>query len=167
MASRATAIINLMNHSRYGALSQLLVIDAVMGSFPNEAHLSGETNVDFVKRLMASKRGVVETAIEARAQEITSAGEAAVVDACKRSMVNGEAWYAVASEMEDACGEATEDRFLIVEKYGSPDQVIVGISMDYLVSKATMNTTYSSARQKELGVRLVCEDGDGNWHLDF
>lgn len=167
MASRATAIINLMNHSRYGALSQLLVIDAVAAALPQETRSYGETNVDFIKRLMAARRGVVETAVEARAQDITSAGEAAVIEACKRAWINGEAWYAVASEMEDACGEADEDRFLIVEKHGSPDQVTVGIYYDHLVAKATMNTTYSPERQNELNVRLVCEDGDGYWHLDF
>ncbi|KIC55896.1 MULTISPECIES: hypothetical protein [Brevundimonas] len=167
MASRATAILNLMNHSRFGALAQLLVIDAVMKSFPNEKHRDGETNVDLVKRLMAANRGVVETVIETRAQEITGAGKEAVIEACKRSAVNGAAWYGVASEMEDACGEAIADRFLIVERYGFPDQQVIEAYSDDREAAVILKADYSDAKQQELNVRLVCEDGDGNWHLDF
>lgn len=103
--TQAEVIMHAMNFSRYGALSQLFVMDALAkGEVPGAEHRAKESNEAVVKRLLKADKLTGQTLVIDSVTRLAEALETAGLDKVREqfgpnAMVHPDAWHGVALEI--------------------------------------------------------------------
>lgn len=101
--TKAKTIVKLMNYSRYGALQQLFLMDALSKTEGDLPQLAGETNEKRIARCIKIRPATIAE-IETFANEVAATGRDAYVAACEKAgvtWVNPVQWFNCAVEAAD------------------------------------------------------------------
>lgn len=110
--TKAQALVQVADYSRYGAMAQLLIVDALGAKFGNLEYSGRETNMDKIKQALKFAPVASIKAVEERAQGIKAAGLEKVREQFAKAgngMIHPDSWHGVAVEIADvlaACDPA-------------------------------------------------------------
>ena len=107
--TKAQILNKLMNYSRYGAMCQLFILDALWKSNGDMPRVAGETNDKLLARCIKVRPETISE-IEEHANAVVAAGRDAVAAAFKESgtsrLFNPVQWFHCAVEVADALKRA-------------------------------------------------------------
>lgn len=103
--TKAQAMVRIADFSRFGAMAQILIVDALGAKFGNLEYTGRESNMDKIKQALKFAPTATVKAVEERAQGIKAAGLEKVREQFAKSgngLIHPDAWHGVAVEIADA-----------------------------------------------------------------